>query len=188
MPLDNPPSVQPSVPESADPPICQSRTPLTPVQGTIPVRFRPYRNSTAEDGARSSFQLALMREMVEMDILTKKFDAANRRIAPYEATQKTVLLNINVLINIARNIRSKSPDPIAPVTELTMCSLDDIPEKYTIGDEDLHQIVSDSRNAGNLVVNLCKKTVARTLRRRKLSVFLQMVWWWQTQQTVAGPC
>lgn len=91
-----------------------------------------------------------------INTLTKKLGAANRRIASNEATQKTVLLNINVLINIARNIQSKSQDPIAPVTELTMCLLDDIPEEYTIGDEDLHQIVMDSRNAGNLVVNLCK--------------------------------
>lgn len=88
----DPPTFQPVEAPSApaDPPTCEPRTPSTPVQGTTPVRFRPYRNSTAEDGAGSSFQLALMREMVEMhqaiDTLAK-----NRRIASYEATQKTAL-------------------------------------------------------------------------------------------------
>uniref|UniRef100_A0A8W8I8V1 Uncharacterized protein n=1 Tax=Magallana gigas TaxID=29159 RepID=A0A8W8I8V1_MAGGI len=164
--VGQPPAVQPAVPEpepadpptcqtdeapstSADPPICEPRTPSTPVQGTTPVRFRPYHNSTAEEGTGSSFQLALMREMVEMrqaiDTLTKKLDAANRRIASYEATQKTVLLNTNVLIDFARNIRSKRQDPIAPVAVSTTFSLDDIPEEYAIGDEELRQIVRDSR-------------------------------------------
>lgn len=92
-----------------------------------------------------------------IDTLTKKLDAANCRIASYEATQKTVLLNTNVLIDIARNIRSKRQDPIAPVTASTTFSLDDIPEEHAIGDEELRQIVRDSRNAGNFAVNLCRK-------------------------------
>lgn len=102
-----------------------------------------------------------MREMVDMrqaiDTLTKKLDAANRCIASYEATQKTVLLNTNVLIDIVRNIRSKRRDPIAPVAVSTTLSLDDIPEEYAISVETLRQIVSDFRNADNFAVNLCKK-------------------------------
>lgn len=70
---------------------------------------------------------------------------------------RRLLLNTNVLIDIARNIRGKRQDHIAPVTVSTTCSLDDLPEEYAIGDEELRQIVRDSRNAGNLAVNLCRK-------------------------------
>lgn len=92
-----------------------------------------------------------------IDTLTKKLDAANRCIASYEATQKTVLLNTNVLIDIAKNIRNKHQDPITPVAVSTTLSLDDIPEEYAIGVDKMRQIVRDSRNAGNFAVNLCRK-------------------------------
>jgi hypothetical protein len=106
--------------------------------------------------------MALMREISELrksvDILHKKTDAANRRAMTCETLLKSVLGNTNVIVDIARTVKTKKNQQVVNCdSNAVLDSFEDIPEEYQITESMLRDIQQDSRNAGNFAVNLTKK-------------------------------